>query len=391
MRRCAAIGLALALSASVIGPIAGTDAAHATSATRPASTQSYLRYVTGPTALAARVGFSQGSSLLWESDADQVADLDGMAHAGAKWVSADFDWPSAEQVKGQFWWGAIDRVVNNARARGLNVMGAIVYTPTWARPAGTTDKTPPTDPNDIAAFARAAVQRYAPLGVHAYQIWNEPNVKMFWESGPDPAYYTRLLEVAYRAIKSVDPFATVIAGGLAPAADAPGSTISPFRFLADMYTAGAAGSFDALGLHPYSFPYAPTTPGSWNPFQLLPYYHVLMTLHGDGTKKIWATEVGFGTGSDGSSVSESLQATRLREVVQQWVRWPFTAQLFLYDFRDLDATSSSVFDHMGVLREDGSAKPAYSAVHAMLVQRRTVIDPRALCRLLVWLRFRRTC
>lgn len=391
MRRCAAIGLALALLAGGIGPVIGPDAARATSATRPASNRPYIRSVTGPSALAQRVGFTQGSALLWESDAQQAADLDGMVNAGAKWVGADFDWPSAEPVQGQFWWGAIDRLVLNARARGLNVLALLVYTPAWARPAGTTDKTPPTDPNDFAAFARAAVQRYAPLGVHAYQIWNEPNVQMFWETGPDAARYTSLLKLSYNAIKSVDPFATVIAGGLAPAADVPGSTAAPFTFLANMYSAGAAGSFDALGLHPYSFPYAPTTPGAWNPFQQLPYFHVLMTLHGDGAKKIWATEVGFGTGRDGSSVSEALQAARLREALQQWVKWPFTAQLLLYDFRDLQASSPSVFDHMGVVREDGTTKPAFAAVRALLVQRRTVIDRRALCRVLVWLRFRHAC
>lgn len=393
MRRCAAIGLALALLVSGFP----ADAARATNAGRPVApvapvaTRSYVRYVTAPSPVASRVGFSQGSALLWESDAEQIADLDGMRNAGAKWVAADFDWPSTEQVRGQFWWGATDRVVQRARARGLNVMAALVYTPTWARPAGTTDKTPPTDANDIVAFATAAARRYAPLGVHAYQIWNEPNVRMFWESGPDPTRYTALLRAASRAIKSVDPFATVIAAGLAPAADVAGESIAPFRFLSDMYAAGAAGSFDALGLHPYSFPYSPATPGAWNPFQLLPYYHVLMTLNGDGAKKIWATEVGFGTGRDGTSVNESVQATRLREVVQQWVRWPFTAQLFFYNYRDLDSSSTSVFDNMGIVRENGSVKPAYAALRSVLVARRAAIDKRSLCRLLVWLRFRTTC
>src|SRR3954462_11483611 len=118
MRRSAVIGLALCLMMGLIGP----QSARATSATRPAAAHPYVRYVSGPSALAARVGFTQGSPLLWESDAEQAADLDGIVRTGAKWVAADFDWPSAEPVQGQYWWGAIDRLVHNARARRLNVL-----------------------------------------------------------------------------------------------------------------------------------------------------------------------------------------------------------------------------------------------------------------------------
>src|SRR4051794_8456257 len=57
-----------------------------------------------------------GYMLLWESDTALARDLDAIAATGAHWVRFDFDWQSAEAVRGQFNWGPIDRVVAGARA-----------------------------------------------------------------------------------------------------------------------------------------------------------------------------------------------------------------------------------------------------------------------------------
>jgi polysaccharide biosynthesis protein PslG len=112
-----------------------------------------------------------------------------MVAAGATWLRTDVDWwltqphdPSA------FNWGPVDRVIHAARARGLRVIGMIGYTPPWARPpaTGTDDKYPPTNVSDYANFARAVAQRYGPLGVKHWEVWNEPNISMFWKPKPNP-------------------------------------------------------------------------------------------------------------------------------------------------------------------------------------------------------------
>lgn len=377
-RRSVGVLAAVATAVGTLVPAGGAVAFHSR-LSAPATTRSSTGSIG---ATAPNLGFSQGSPLLWESAADQAADLDGIARSGARWVGADFDWPSAEPVRGSYDWSAIDRLVGAASVRGLRVMAAVVYTPAWARPPGTTDKTPPTDPSAIAGFLTAAVRRYAPLGVRAWQIWNEPNVKMFWESGPDPARFTALLRVASRAIHAADPSATVIAGGLAPAGNVPGQEMAPLTFLSRMYAAGARGSFDALGLHPYSFPYAATTPATWNPFYMLPWFNATMAKYGDGAKRIWATEVGFGTGTDRASVTESTQAARILEVLRAWKRYSFTGPVFLYSYRDLSATSGYVFDRMGLTRADGSPKPAYYALRSFVARsqpRRTRSCPLRVC------------
>ena len=126
------------------------------------------------------------------------------------------------------------------------------YTPSWARSGGT-NYYPPKNPADFANFARTAARRYAPMGVHTWEIWNEPNLAMFWSPKADPVAYATLLRGAYPAIKSVDRTATVVTGGLAPTSDN-GKDVAPISFLAAIYFHGAKGNFDAVGMHPYSYP-----------------------------------------------------------------------------------------------------------------------------------------
>ena len=84
-------------------------------------------------------------------------------------------------------------------------------------PGGDDDKYPPTTLADYTRFARAAVARYAPLGVKHYEIWNEPNIDGFWKPAPDAARYTELLKAAYAEMKQADPSITVLAGAFSPA------------------------------------------------------------------------------------------------------------------------------------------------------------------------------
>lgn len=80
--------------------------------------------------------------------------------------------------------------------------------------------------NAWAAFVFTTVDRYRPqgqlarqlgwprqAGVRYWEVWNEPDYHLFWAG--DVAEYYRLLEVAYKSIKTADPAATVLLGGLA--------------------------------------------------------------------------------------------------------------------------------------------------------------------------------
>ncbi|HEX6310978.1 MAG TPA: beta-xylosidase, partial [Acidimicrobiia bacterium] len=193
-------------------------------------------------------GFAAGAGLPGRSDPELARDLEGMAATRARYLRFDLPWSSVEPEPGRYRWDQLDRVVDGARACGLEVVGLLTYSPEWARAAGTSEHAPPLDPDDFGAFVSRAVRRYAPRGVDVWEIWNEPNLDLFWEPAPDPAAYAELLAAAFDAVKAVDRDATVISAGLAPAADEPdGSRVSPVTFLEEAYAAGAGGHFDALG------------------------------------------------------------------------------------------------------------------------------------------------
>ena len=178
------------------------------------------------------------------SDVQRVQVLDSVKASGMQWVRIDVGWDMIEtNYRGErnaYWTSRLDDFIGMAVARGLKPMVMLYQTPAWARPSGTASNTPPSDPATFASFAGWAAARWAGR-VAAWEIWNEPNLDGFWR-GTDPAAYSRLVRLAYPAIKSADPRALVVAGAVSYNDDA---------FLAKMYAAGARGFFDVLSTHPY--------------------------------------------------------------------------------------------------------------------------------------------
>jgi polysaccharide biosynthesis protein PslG len=312
--------------------------------------------------------------LLRGSDADLERDLDLVADSGVKWLRFDFEWWSAEPEQGRFDWSQIDRVVREATRRDLQILGTLAYTPEWARPAGAVDdKAPPERAETFAAFAAAAVRRYAPQGVRHWEVWNEPNIVQFWKPLPDPEAYAELLVAASAAIKAEDPDATVVSAGLAPAADrSDGKYIAPRTFLERLYAAGAGPSFDAVGMHPYAFPYGVDRVAEWNQFQTMPETYDVMVRHGDAAKQIWATEFGAPTGTAEAAVTATEQAAMVRAAWAKWTGWAFTGPMFWYALRDVGTDEADVEDNFGLVHLDFSPKPAAEVFREVMAEE----DPR---------------
>ncbi len=348
-----ALGVPVALSAHSSGP--GVDAPRAQAGT-------------GLATPVHDAGFAAGSGLAGRSEADLARELEGMAATGAQQLRFDLDWSYLEPEPGRFRWSAVDRVVAGARACGLDVVALLTYSPEWARVPGTTEHAPPRDAADFAGFVTEAVRRYEPDGVDTWEIWNEPNIDVFWEPAPDPAAYAGLLAAAYAAVKAVDPDATVITGGLAPAADEPdGSGISPVTFLDDVYAAGGGGNFDAVGHHPYAFPALPLDGrGLDNAFAgVTPRLYDLMVTNGDGDKPIWGTEMGAPTGADG--VTADFLAEYATVAYDAWRAWPFTGPLLWYTYRDAGRDLDDPEDNFGLVNFAYRPKePALSAFEAVI-------------------------
>jgi hypothetical protein len=315
-----------------------------------------------------KVGVSfTGDALGW-SDARLRAELDNVRGMGASWVRVPFNWATLQMHgRGTYNWPPSDRIVTEARKRKLRVMPVVSYTPEWARPNGTPPTQPPTNPDDYAAFLFAAARRYAPQGVHRWEIWNEPNLFTMWTPTPSVNRYTKLLRATYPVLKAADPKAVVITGGLSPAWDAPNhSQISPYTFLANIYRYGGKGSFDQVGLHPSSFPWRSSTDASWNPMKQAKRMYALMKYVGDGRKRMTATEIGFPTGTSPRAVTETEQGPRFVEGISIWHSYSFSAPIFVYAVRDEGSDISNHYHNFGVVRHDGTRKPSWYVLRTAL-------------------------
>jgi polysaccharide biosynthesis protein PslG len=313
-------------------------------------------------------GVAAGGAIHNEDPVTLGRDLNAIQRLHAAWLRVDINWATIQDHgPASYNWAPIDRVVQGATARGLKVLGTINYTPGWARPGGTAATYGP-DPARYAAFAATAARHYAAMGVHSYEVWNEPNQSGAWTPKPDPAAYTQLLKAAYPAIKRSDPGATVLTGGTGPAPN-DGTQIGPMDFLSAVYANGGAGFFDAVAQHPYTFPDYPGGAQYWSPWYQMygtaPSLRSLMIAHGDGAKRIWATEFGAPTnGPSGSYVSEATQARMVTKAIAAWRRYPWAGPLFFFQGRDLSSNRSSRENFFGFLRHDFSPKPAFAAYQA---------------------------
>lgn len=287
-----------------------------------------------PVVPAGGYGFGDGAQMTWLGSADVNRELDAVAKTSATWLRVLIPWTKIETAKGRYDWGQTDLVVNAAAARGLKVLGVIAFSPDWARPGGSYFTAPPNDVADYADFSTAVVNRYGGK-VSSWQLWNEPNLPLFFGFTPHNApRYTELVKAAYPAIKAAQPNSTVVLAGLSRL---PGDE-SPPAFMEKMYAAGAKGSFDAAAAHPYVFP-SGLAANPENGFSDLAAMHDVMAANGDGGKRIWITEMGAPTSEDSDGVSQEEQAKQITDVLSAVAATSYSGPAFIYSIRDTDTAN----------------------------------------------------
>jgi hypothetical protein len=207
-------------------------------------------------------------------------------------------------------WSRLDNAPELLAADGIRWLPILDYSTYWAATVPGNDKTPPTSDADYAAYADAFARRYGrggsfwaehpelpTLPVTAYEIWNEPNLHVFWQPTPDPKRYASMYAAARDAIKRVDPKAAVLVGGLAPYADS---------YVKQMYAArpDLHGKVDAVAYHPYG-------PDADLVLRLVRKLRGTLDDLGEADVPLWITEVGWPTqGTGGLSATALPDATR---------------------------------------------------------------------------------
>lgn len=233
--------------------------------------------------------------------------LKRIATTGTGTVRRTIDWSLVEPRKGKRNWKAYDAQIAAAARAGLQVLPVLFNAPSWAstkpRKGAKRGTYRPKRVSQFAAFAAAAAKRYGTGGSYwrahrkvpakpivSWQVWNEPNLPVYWQPQPRATQYAALLKATSRAIKAVDPSAQILTGGL------PQSKLGiPLTtYIQQLYDAGAAASFDTLAVNPY----APTADGVLG---FLRQIRSVMDGAGDTEGQLFATEIGWSDVGPGST------------------------------------------------------------------------------------------
>ena len=319
----------------------------------------------------------QSEDLLDASAKHRADGLDQQAAAGVRTLRQTFDWARIEPRRGHYDFALYDRLVLAAAKDKISVLPLLFNPPRFysSRPRRHARRGvyPPRRYSQMARFATALTRRYGPTGVlwrqhpdlaaravHSWQVWNEPNLQVYWASGVNPRDYVRLIAKVGAAIKSVDPSAEIVTAGL-PNSTLPGSMTFE-RFATRMYKAGGRDAFDALAIHPY----AVSARGSLLALKLA---RRLMDRHGDRAGRIWITEIGWASGGPPSSFRAGSrgQATRIERLLGGLGAARSSLGLsgiIYFKWRDTRLTRA-IHDfwghHTGLLTARGKRKPAYFA------------------------------
>lgn len=291
-------------------------------------------------------------------------------------------------------WTLYDKEFGDMAAHGIKVLPILYGSPAWAESAGTK---PPLSSDASSqgwqSFVKAAVNRYGPGGTYwtttyrvqhpgkapqpitAWQVWNEENLQHYFSTdknrrGPATAtdksrrirMYAELLRLTHNAIKSADPSATVVLGGLVGNGK-PSGSMNAWGFLNRLYKKrNIKSDFDVAAIHPYatSISYMRKWLGK---------YREAMTKHHDKRTPVWITEIGWGSappdryGFNLGPQGQKRMLTKAFSVLHQRRHRYGVARAYWFELRDPKKGNNrcSFCTSSGLLKSNFDTKPAWRA------------------------------
>ncbi len=185
--------------------------------------------------------------------------------------------------------------------------------------------------------------------IEAAKIWNEPNNKSHWDPGLDPEWnlFARMAVLAGQAIRAEHATLPRVLGGISP--------IDP-SFIRRLDERAVLEHVAVVAVHGF--------PLDWNLWQIQEWPQKIDEIRAETSKPVWVTEVGVS-----SFGAEEVQAWGVARTAELLIgRVPRIHWYSLYDLpstweattRHKEAEGSSYYRHfhMGLLRADGTPKPA---------------------------------
>lgn len=285
-------------------------------------------------------------------------------------------WFECEPKRGSYDFAVLDGEIGAAAARGIRVLPFVYGTPSWLG----RQEVPPLEGAALErwrGFLRVLVARYGPQGsfwkgrahrepIRRWQIWNEPNFRLYWAPKIEPTGYAKLLRASATTIRKADPGAQIVLAGIAPV----GYGMKTWVFMRQLLRVpGVRRDFDLAAVHPYSA----TIPELDYQVEKV---RAAMVAGGAGHKPLLVTEFGVASRGDFPSafvLGEEGQARFLRSAYDRLLemrhRWHL-AGAYWYTWQDeAEADPHCAFcQGAGLLRLNGTAKAAWFVFQRLVAQ-----------------------
>jgi polysaccharide biosynthesis protein PslG len=248
-------------------------------------------------------------------------ELGRLVDTGVQLVRQPLRWAEIERSRGEYDFAHWDRYMAALAHHRLQVLPILIDPPRFRSSAPRRNARrglyPPRRARDMGAFAARVAGRYGRRGtfwrdhpnlpkvpITSWQVWNEPNLPVYWRPRPSATGYARLLAAVAAGLRRADTRAEVVTAGV-PQSIWRGS-IPQRTFIRRLYAAGARRHFDTLGIHPYTDTHD----------ELYAQLHAIRRIvrRARDDAPLWITEIGWATQGPGSRYTPGLdgQAQRLQ-------------------------------------------------------------------------------
>jgi len=285
-------------------------------------------------------------------------------------------WDDLEPADDEWHFEKVADQVALAVEHGVRFVPQVGYDVKWAE-TGEGDST--LIPEEYGEFTGRVATEYCDV-IKDYELWNEPDMSVFWEPKPDPQHYGLLVKQAYAAIKAACPDARVSLGGMASYSDV--DLFNRWWFLRGLYEAhpDIADYFDAVAVHPYTFmvSYPPENDyireggesNTESQSRMTEMLREILSEMGKPDAPIWYTEVGWPTyGVDEEVIARWLARSALlasRDGVEFWLWYTFfDSEPEPDDPTDNWSNFFGLFGWPGDTNEPRRTKPAWYALKGL--------------------------
>ena len=293
--------------------------------------------------------------------------LSMIAQAGVDMVRNAVLWHVCETEPGRYDFTRPDQLVAGLERLGLGLLLGIEY----GNPLYDDGQAPRTKAcrKAYARFCTALVRRYAGKRI-IWELWNEPNIDIFWVPRSNVDHYMAWCKAVAPAIRQADPDSCIVGPALGR---------SDLIFLKECFERGLLELVDGVTVHPYRGGLArhpkvvapkDRLPLRADPESALRDYdrmRVLIELYKPAGKRIPIL-----SGEWGYSTTYITRALQGKYLARQWLAnmsYGIPINLW-YDWHDDGPDPNDMEQNFGTVTHDYKPKPAYVAMKTLIAQLR---------------------